>query len=245
MILTIEDFKKRIELSLCQHYASDEDVRDFCKRAVEAGVGVVCVNPVNIPLVAEIMSGVSIEISANIGFPFGSHYGEVKVLETERAVREGATQIDMVINVGALKSGRDKAVFQEIRGVVDAAGGRIVKVIIETWVLNNEEKKRASMLAEDADADLVKTSTGVKTQYLSTFGSNPVGAVIEDIRLLRKILSPRMRIKASGGIHTVDDAVAFIEAGADQLGVSRGRELVKEFETRYGNHIRIKRADVL
>jgi deoxyribose-phosphate aldolase len=117
--------------------------------------------------------------------------------------------------------------------VVEKAQGRIVKVIIEAWVLTDEEKVRASQLVEKAGAGLVKTSTGVQTQYLTLVNPNPRGATLEDVALIRRSLSDNMRVKASGGIYTLEDAVAFLSAGADQLGVSKGAELIKEFLQQY------------
>jgi len=239
MFITLENFRKRIELSLCEQFASDEDVNRFCTKAIGANVGVVCVNPINIPQVVELIRGRQIEISANVGFPFGSHYAEFKVGETKRAVQEGATQIDMVINVGALRSKHDAIVYDEVRSVIDAAQGRIVKVIIESWVLNDEEKVRACHIAEEAGAHLVKTTTGVRTQYLLRFTKDPQGATIKDIKLMRNTLNSHIKIKASGGIYSLDDALAFIKAGADQLGVSRGYELIEEFRQRYKKGVNI------
>ncbi len=234
MLLTLESFRRRIEYSLCQQFASDDDVREFCKRAETAGVGVACVNPVNVALTVDLLRGTGIEISCNVGFPFGSHFTDVKVMETKRGIADGATQIDMVINVGALRSRKDALVLEDIRAVVEASGGRAVKTIIETWVLNREEKERACRLAEEGGASLVKTTTGVQTQYLQIINENPRGAVVEDIILMRKVLGPGVRIKASGGIYGLDYALKLIKSGADQLGVSRGEELIMEFQRRFG-----------
>ena len=235
MTIGLAEFKKRLEYSLCQQFASEADVRDFCKRAIEAEVGVICVNPVNVSLAASCIKGVDMELSSNVGFPFGSHESEVKKLETSLSIRDGATQIDMVIDVGALRSGNNGRVEEDIRAVVEAAEGRIVKTIIETWVLSDEEKERACRIAEKAGAGLVKTTTGVRTQYLEQFTNKPLGAAVEDIELMRRVLSPHMKIKASGGIYTLDYALKLMEAGADMLGVSRGDELAREFIKRFGN----------
>lgn len=239
MLITLENFRKRIEYSLCQQFATEEDVKGFCERAKKAGVGVACLNPVNVKLASELLDGSGIEISCNVGFPFGSHFKEVKVMETEKGIEDGATQIDMVINIGALKSGKDQIVFDEISAVVDAADGRAVKTIIETWVLSNDEKVRACKIAESAGAALVKTTTGVRTQYLNTINPNPRGAVLEDIVLMRKILDNKVRIKASGGIYELDYALKLIKNGADQLGVSRGELLIEEFKKRFGTSVEI------
>ena len=239
MHITLEDFKKRIEFSLCQQFATDDDVRTFCEQAKTTGVGVVCVNLVNVKLTAQLLQNVPMEISGNVGFPFGSHPTESKALETEIAVRAGATQIDMVMNIGALKSKKDDLVQVEIETVVKNAEGRIVKVVIETWVLTEEEKQRASTLVEIAGAHMVKTSTGVRTQYLQMVNSNPQGATIDDILLIRNVVSDRIMVKASGGIYSLDDALDFFRAGADQLGVSRAAELIKEFEQRFPDGVEV------
>jgi deoxyribose-phosphate aldolase len=239
MFLSLADFKKRVEFSLCEQFASDGDVRSFCEKALAVGVGVACVNPVNIPLTVELLGEEEIEISANIGFPFGSHPAEIKALETRNAVGAGATQIDMVINVGALRSKNDKLVSGDIQAVVEAAQGRVVKTIIETWVLTDEEKGRACLIAEEAGAALVKTTTGVRTQYLLEMTVEPQGAVLEDIELMRTVLNPKTRIKASGGIYTLDFALDLIRAGADQLGMSRGEQIIREFKQTYGDGVEL------
>ncbi len=239
MHITLEDFKKRIEFSLCQHFATDDDVRTFCEKAKITGVGVVCVNLVNVKLAVQLLQNDPMDISGNVGFPFGSHPTESKALETEIAVRAGATQIDLVMNIGALKSKKDDLVQADIETVVKNAEGRIVKVIIETWVLTEEEKKRASTLVEIAGAHMVKTSTGVQTQYLQMVNSNPQGATIDDILLIRNVVSDRIKVKASGGIYSLDDALDFLRVGTDQLGVSRGAELIKEFEQIFPDGVEI------
>ena len=248
MHLTVESFRKRIEYSLCQQFASDEDVRTFCERAKAARVGVACVNPVNVKLTAELLRDSGVEISGNVGFPFGSHFADVKAMETRQCVADGATQIDVVMNVGALRSRRDDVVRDEIRAVVAAAAGRPVKVIIETWVLTREEKGRACRVAEEAGAHMVKTTTGVRTQYLELADGSPgaaaprvvpPGAVLEDIVLMRQVLSPKVKIKASGGIYDLDTALRLIKAGADQLGVSKGERLIKDFLSRFGKSVEI------
>jgi deoxyribose-phosphate aldolase len=237
MRLTLEIFRKRIEYSLCQQFANEKDVREFCTRAKRVGVGVACVNPVNVALTADLLKNSGIDISCNVGFPFGSHFVDVKVMETRRGIADGATQIDMVINVGALRSKKDDIVRDEIRAVVEAAEGRLVKTIIETWVLSREEKQRACRLAEEGGAHLVKTTTGVRTQYLELFTKDPRGAVLEDVQLMRKLLSPAVKIKASGGIYDLDFALSLIRSGADQLGVSRGEDLIHEFRRRFGDTV--------
>jgi len=197
MRLSIDEFRKKIEYSLCQQFAGDDDVREFCDKARGAGVGVACVNPVNVRLASKLLMGQGIEISGNVGFPFGSHPAEVKALETSRCVKDGAMQIDMVIQVGALRSKRDEVVFDDIRAVVLAAEGRLVKAIIETWVLNTGQIERACRIAEQAGAGLVKTTTGVRTQYLEIIGRNVRGAMlwddfsrIDEVHTLQEIVEP-------------------------------------------------------
>jgi len=239
MRLALDDFRRRIEYSICQPFASADEVRAFCDRARSVGVGVACFNPVNVRLGAALLAGSGIEISSNVGFPFGSHLTAVKRLETEHSIADGATQIDMVIHVGALRSRADQVVRDDIGEVVQAAAGRPVKTIIETWVLTREELERACRIAQDAGAALVKTTTGVRTQYLSMINPHPQGAVVEEVRLMRRILPASVRIKASGGIYTLDDALALLRAGADQLGMSRGEEIVKDFRNRFGDGVEI------
>lgn len=240
MYMFLADFKKRVEFSLCQQYATEDDVRAFCEQALSVGVGVACVNPVNIPLTVKLLEGRNIEISVNVGFPFGSHLPAIKILETRYGVEAGATQIDMVINVGALKSKNDNLVFEDIQGVVEEARGRTVKTIIETWVLTDEEKVRACRIAEKAGATMVKTTTGVLTQYIRAINSNPIGTTVADIQLMRQALSPAVKIKASGGIYTLDFALEVLRTGADQLGMSRGEQIIREFEENYGEGIEIR-----
>jgi deoxyribose-phosphate aldolase len=200
------------------------------------------VNPVYVSLAARLLRGKNIELSTSIGFPFGSHKIEVKVLETQMAVEDGTTQIDMVINVGALRSKEDNLVLEDIQAVVDAAQGRIVKAIIETWVLNNEEKERACRIAEKAGATFVKTTTGVRTQYLLQKMKEPKGAVLGDIILMRKVLGAKVKIKASGGVYTLDEALQLLTSGADHLGMSEGAQVIKEFKEKYGDGVQIDRS---
>lgn len=241
MFLALDDFKKRIELSMVPNFLNEEEIKKMCSAAINAGAGVICVNPNYIKLVKNLIGEKDINLSVNVGFPWGTHCTEFKVLEAKKAIKEGANQIDMVINVGALRSKEDDNVYSDIKAVVDASKNCLVKVIIETWVLNKDEKIRACKIVEEAGAHLVKTTTGVKTQYISEFSgiANPKGAEIEDIILFRKILKPTIRIKASGGVYSLVDAFAMIKAGADQLGVSKGIELIAEFKKQYKNGIEL------
>lgn len=234
MYLSLADFRKRIEFSLCQPYADHKTVVTFCERALSAGVGVVCVNPVYLPVTVKHLAGQGIEISGNVGFPFGTHTPEVKALETKRAIDSGATQIDMVTNIGALRSGENNLVYDDIQAVVAAASGAVVKTIIEAWVLTTEEKERACRIAEKAGAGVLKTSTGVRTQYLADLSPRAQGALVEDILLMRSVLSSAIRIKAAGGIYDLQYALTLIKAGADQLGMSQGESIIREFTATCG-----------
>lgn len=241
MIITLDEFRKKIELSLVNQYLSNKNIYDTCQNAKNMKIGVVCVNPVYIKIVKSYLQDSEIKISANVGFPFGTNLTETKVLETKKSMEDGANQIDMVINVGALKSKDDDLVFNDINEVVKTAKMKyiIVKVIIETWVLDKEEKKRACKIVENAGADCVKTTTGVKTQYLYEINNNPIGATVEDIILMRSILGKNMKIKASGGIYDIKSAIDLLKAGADQLGTSKGFELINDFVSNFGNHCEI------
>jgi deoxyribose-phosphate aldolase len=237
MIITLDEFRKKIELSLVNQYLCDKDIFDICQNAKNIKIGVICANPTYVKAVKMFLENTKINISANVGFPFGTNLTEVKVFETKKAIVDGANQIDMVMNVGALKSQKDDFVYSDIKEIVREAKKKdvLVKVIIESWVLNEEEKIRACKIVESAGADILKTTTGVKTQYLYKINSNPVGATVEDIVLFRSILGRNIKIKASGGIYDIKNAIELLKAGADQLGVSKGLELINEFISSYGN----------
>jgi len=235
--LNIRDFAKMIEFSLVRPDATEKDIERFCHIVKENNFATACVNPVNVSLTAELLKGTNIDISASIGFPFGSHIPEVKVLEAKRAIEMGATQIDMVINIGALKSGKNEIVFKDIKAVVDVSGNAPVKVILENGFLNDEEKVRGCRMARDAGASFVKTSTGVESKYLLQRGSESVGAKVKDIKLMKKVAGEKMRVKASGRIYTLDFALELIKAGADRVGTSKGPQLIREFKERFRDSI--------
>ena len=202
-----------IDHTLLKPEATDAQVRELCAEAVEFGFASVCVNPWYVPLVAELLAGSAVRACTVIGFPLGANQSATKAREAELAALQGATELDMVINVGALKSGHDDVVREDIRGVVEA--GRptaLVKVILETALLSPEEIAHACCLARDAGAAFVKTSTG--------FG--PGGATVEDVALMRQTVGRAMGVKASGGIGTRQDAAAMIAAGATRIGASAG-----------------------
>lgn len=199
--------------------ATEADIRRICSEAVEYGFASVCVNPVHVALVARQLKGSTVKTCSVVGFPLGAHTSGIKAAEAAQAVRDGAEEIDMVINIGALKAGNLEKVEQDIRGVVEAVPGRTVKVIIETCYLEDEEKRMACECAMRAGAAFVKTSTG--------FGSG--GATVEDIKLMKTVVGDTLKVKASGGIRNFEDAKAMILAGADRIGASAGIKILDEF----------------
>ena len=203
-------------------YASREDIKKLCDEAKEHGFYAVCVNPYRVKDAAEFLKGTDIKIASVVGFPLGATFTETKVQETIMAIKNGASEIDMVINIGALKDGDYETVERDIREVVNAAHSMnaIVKVIIETCYLTDEEKRKACELAKKAGADFVKTSTG--------FGT--AGAKVEDVKLMREVVGKDMGVKAAGGIHTAQEAIAMIEAGATRIGASRSVQIISTLE---------------
>lgn len=207
-----------IDHTLLKPEATEQQVRALCAEAREFGFASVCVNPFWVNLVAELLRGGSVRVCTVVGFPLGASLTETKVAETLRAVGQGAHEIDMVINLGALKSGRDDVVRRDIEQVVKAAHPHaLVKVILETALLDDDEIVRASALARDAGAEFVKTSTG--------FG--PGGATAHDVALMRRTVGLGMGVKASGGIGTRAAAAEMIAAGATRIGASAGVRIVR------------------
>jgi len=228
-----------IEFSLVRPDATDRDIEEFCRRVRENNFATACVNPVNVSLTAELLKGTDIDISASIGFPFGSHIPQIKTLEAKRAIEMGATQVDMVINIGALKSRKDEIVFEDIKEVVEISGDIPVKVILENGFLTDEEKIRGCRIAKDAGVSFVKTSTGVESKYLLERVSESIGATVKDVKLMRKAAGERMKVKAAGRIYTLDFALELIRAGAERLGTSEGPKLIQEFKERFGNFVQV------
>lgn len=188
----------------------------MCQEALEYRFAAICVPPCFIKLSSRELRGSSVKPITVIGFPLGYNTTKIKVLETEQALNDGALEVDMVIAIGALKNRQFKEVEQDIRSVVNAAGDQLVKVIIETALISEEEKKIACQISHDAGAGFVKTSTGFSNS----------GATIEDIQLMRKTVGPQMGVKASGGIKTYAQALAMIEAGANRIGTSSSVSIV-------------------
>lgn len=209
-----------IDHTLLKANATDDQIAKLCGEAKENRFASVCVNPCHVARAAELLKGSGIAVCTVIGFPLGAGTTETKVFETKDAIAKGANEVDMVIDVGALKSGRYDDVRGQIREVVTAANGTLVKVIIETCYLTDEEKVIACKASAEAGADYVKTSTG--------FGGG--GATVEDVALMKKSIPASMKVKASGGIHTYAQAVALVEAGASRLGASAGITIVADAE---------------
>lgn len=200
--------------------ATAEDIAKLCAEAREYGFTSVCVNSSRAALAASLLQGSGISVCCVVGFPLGAMGTEAKACEARMAVADGASEIDMVINVGLLKDGNIKGAEDDIRAVVDAVPGAVVKVIIETCLLNDEEKIAACRAAEAAGAKFVKTSTGFSTG----------GATVGDVRLMRNSVSAAVKVKASGGIRDAETAKAMIEAGAERLGTSRSIAICREAE---------------
>ena len=212
------ELAKYIDHTLLKPESTREDILRVCEEAKHYNTASVCVNPYWIGFVAEQLKGTDIKPCCVIGFPLGATLPEVKAFETSAAIRDGAKEVDMVINVGALCGAEFDTVYEDIKAVVNAAAGKaLVKVIIETCLLTDEQKVVACKLAKQAGADFVKTSTGFSTG----------GAKVEDIRLMRETVGPEMGVKASGGVRTKADAEAMIGAGATRIGASSSKKIIE------------------
>lgn len=209
-----------IDHTILKPDASLDDVTTLCREAVEHHFAAVCVNPSYVRQAARLVCGSSVAVASVVGFPLGATLPDVKAYETRRVIGDGAREIDMVVNVGALKSLDDDLVRRDIQAVVDACReyGALCKVIIETSLLTDDEKVKACLLAKEAGADYVKTSTG-----FSTGGATP-----EDVALMRRVVGKELGVKASGGIRDIATAQKMIEAGASRIGASASVKIVKE-----------------
>ena len=215
-----------IDHTLLKPTAAPAQIEALCQEAMEYGFASVCVNPSHVKLAAQQLRQSAVKTCTVIGFPLGATTSAAKIFETKEAVELGAEEVDMVINIGALKAGNDALVERDIVGVVKAAhqGGAICKVIIETCFLSDEEKVRACNLAQKAGAEFVKTSTG--------FGGG--GATVADVALMRQTVGPEMGVKASGGVRNFADAKAMVAAGATRLGVSAGVKIAQAARGKQG-----------
>lgn len=212
----LTNLAKYIDHTILKPDATEPQVTKICEEAEENKFASVCVNPFWVKHCAKLLKGTGVDVCTVIGFPLGASSTASKMDETKQAIADGATEIDMVINIGALKSQNYKIVLDDIKGVVKVANGTLVKVIIETCLLTDEEKIQACILSAEAKADFVKTSTGFSTG----------GALEEDILLMRKIVGPKIGVKASGGVRTREDAIKMINAGATRIGASAGIKIV-------------------
>ena len=209
-------YNKLIDHTLLKQDATPEQIVKLCDEAKEYNFMSVCVNPAYVPLAASCLKGSDVKVCTVIGFPLGMNLTKTKIQEAELCIAQGAEEIDMVINVGMLKAGHDDYVKEEIKLLKEVAGKLVLKVIIETCLLTDEEKVRVCRLAKEAGADFVKTSTG-----FSTGGATP-----HDVKLMRETVGPEMGVKASGGVRTHEDLLAMVEAGASRIGTSNGTKII-------------------
>jgi deoxyribose-phosphate aldolase len=212
------EINKLIDHTALKAVTTSKDVEKLCQEAIAYNFKSVCVNPCFVSLAKKLLTGTDVLVCTVIGFPLGANTKEVKGIEAADAVKNGADEVDMVLNVGKAKEHDYKYVEEEIRTVVAAANGHIVKVILETCYLTEDEKTACSLCAVRAQADFVKTSTG--------FGTS--GANISDVRTMRKAVGEGLGVKASGGVKTLADVLAFVEAGATRIGTSSGVEIMKQ-----------------
>ena len=224
-MITKEKMASLIDHTLLKPDATNNDISRLCREATKYNLWSVCVNPYYVPLAARILQDTPVKVCSVVGFPLGANTTEVKASEAKKAISDGANEIDMVINIGALKSGDEEVVKQDIKSVVKqgilAQRKTIVKVIIETGLLTDKEKAMACQITKDLGANFVKTSTGINTR----------GATVHDVKFIRNIVGPEFGIKASGGIRTYEDAVKLIEAGATRIGTSSGTKIMKSINT--------------
>jgi deoxyribose-phosphate aldolase len=220
--ITAAELAHMIDHTLLKPNATEDQIRQLCAEARQYLFATVCVNPTWVPLTAKLLADSPVRVCTVVGFPLGANLPAVKAYEASQCLETGAAELDMVINIGALKSGQRKLVASDIASVVEAAHpfAAIVKVIIETCYLTDEEKVTACELTRSAGADFVKTSTGL----------GPSGATVADIALMRRTVGPEMGVKAAGGIRTAADALAMIAAGATRIGASASIQIVRELQ---------------
>ena len=222
--LTERQIAKAIDHSLLRPELDDESIEAGCRLAAEYDVASVCVRPVDVRRAAAILAGTDVKVGTVIGFPHGSSTTATKVFEAHHALEDGAVELDMVIDIGALKSGRDGDVHADIAAVVEAAhaGGAIVKVILENAYLTDDEKVRGSRLTEAAGAEFVKTSTGFA----------PSGATHEDLALMRRTVSDHVQVKAAGGVRTLDALIDVMNLGTTRVGATATKAIIDDFRAR-------------
>ncbi len=222
--LTERDIAKTIDHSLLRPELDDAFVEAGCELAAKYDVASVCVRPVDVIRARRILEGTDVKVGTTIGFPHGNHETEIKMMEAVHALRAGAVELDMVIQIAALKSGRDQDVEDDIRAICEIAhaGGAIVKVIFENAYLTDDEKIRACRLTEAAGGDFVKTSTGFA----------PSGATHDDLRLMRANTSPHIQVKAAGGVRTLDALIDVMNLGVTRIGATATEAIILDFRAR-------------
>ena len=212
------NYNKMIDHTVLKADTPLETVKKICDEAMEYGFASVCINPCHVAYCADYLKDSDVNVCTVIGFPLGANTSAVKAFETKDAIANGADEIDMVMNIGALKDKNYDLVRDDVKAVVEAANGTLVKVILETCLLTEDEIKKACELCVEAKADYVKTSTGFSTR----------GATIEDVRIMKEAVHGKAKVKAAGGVRTHEDMVKIVEAGADRIGTSAGCSLVKK-----------------
>lgn len=212
------NYNKMIDHTVLKADTPLETVKRICDEAMEYGFASVCINPCHVAYCADYLKDSDVNVCTVIGFPLGANTSAVKAFETKDAIANGADEIDMVMNIGALKDKNYDLVRDDVKAVVEAANGTLVKVILETCLLTEDEIKKACELCVEAKADYVKTSTGFSTR----------GATIEDVRIMKEDVHGKAKVKAAGGVRTPEDMVKIVAAGADRIGTSAGCSLVKK-----------------
>ncbi len=212
------NYNKMIDHTVLKADTPLETVKRICDEAMEYGFASVCINPCHVAYCADYLKDSDVNVCTVIGFPLGANTSAVKAFETKDAIANGADEIDMVMNIGALKDKNYDLARDDVKAVVEAANGTLVKVILETCLLTEDEIKKACELCVEAKADYVKTSTGFSTR----------GATIEDVRIMKEAVHGKAKVKAAGGVRTPEDMVKIVAAGADRIGTSAGCSLVKK-----------------
>ena len=232
--VTERQLAKTIDHSLLKPELDDAFIEDGCRLAAEYDVASVCVRPSDVPRARSILEGTDVAVGTVIGFPHGDSTTQTKVFEAREALADGATELDMVINIGALRSGRDADVRADIAAVVQVghASGALVKVILENAYLTDDEKVRGCRLTEAAGADFVKTSTGYA----------PSGATHEDLLLMRRTVSPHVQVKAAGGVRTLDDLLAVMALGVTRIGATQTKPILDDYRARIAGTPAVARA---
>jgi deoxyribose-phosphate aldolase len=220
-MISNEEIAKMIDHTNVKGDATEDDIKKLCSEALQYNFASACVTPTNVVLTSKLLKYSDVKVCAVIGFPLGVQTPKTKAFEAMEVVSKGASEIDMVMNIGGLKSDREELVKEDIQGVVESAGDKIVKVILETALLTDEEKIRACVIAKKAGVDFVKTSTG--------FGGLS-GATVEDVSLMRKTVGSKMGIKAAGGIRNLKTALAMINVGATRIGTSTGVQIMEDIK---------------